>query len=72
MAVCGCYLLIRPRTYLINQDRLYLKVRLSASEDDCEEKDEGEDKPRHSLRTKMNNIYLSITIPFYRDKIKVL
>jgi hypothetical protein len=72
VAVCAGYLLIRLRTYLINEDRLYLKVRLSSSEDDCEEKGEGEDKPRQSLRTKMNNIYLSVTIPFHRDKRKVL
>ena len=49
---------------------VYLKVRLAASEDGEEEDDEkeGEHNTRHSLRTKMNNIYLSMTIPLHRDK----
>ena len=70
VAVCAGYLLLRLRTYLIKQDMVYLKVRLAASEDGEEDDDEkeGEHKTRHSLRTKMNNIYLSMTIPFHRDK----
>ena len=68
--VSSGYLLLRLRNHLINQDMFFFKVRLSASEDGSEEDDEKEEvkKTSHGLKTKMNNVYMSLTVPFHRDK----
>ena len=70
------YLLLRLRTYLNTEDKFYFKVRVSSSDDECEEDDQDDlqhnFKSKPNLKSKMNNIYLSMTIPFIRTKSKLL